>query len=159
MGDREKTIVVLVAVAVFFGGHVLGSRQQGSPTEQVAALPQHGAHHRYGTLDISTDDSVPQVDLVVHKDPMSGLNLEIITENFRFAPEHASTEHVPGEGHAHLYLDGKKIARVYGRWFHIEDPAPSAYSIRVTLDSNSHKELVVNGKVVEDVEPLTITGQ
>jgi hypothetical protein len=28
-------------------------------------------------------------------------------------------QHVPGEGHAHVYLDGRKIMRIYNEWFHL----------------------------------------
>jgi hypothetical protein len=31
----------------------------------------------------------------------------------------ASMQHVPGEGHAHVYLDGRKIMRIYNEWFHL----------------------------------------
>jgi len=31
----------------------------------------------------------------------------------------ASMKHVPGEGHAHVYLDGRKIMRIYNNWFHL----------------------------------------
>jgi len=88
---------------------------------------------------------------------MAGRNLEIITENFRFAPEHAGSENVAGEGHAHLYIDGKKIARVYGPWFYIPEPGPGTHSVRVTLNANSHQDFVVGNQVIEDTENFTVS--
>jgi len=64
---------------------------------------------------------------------------------------------VAGEGHAHLYLDGEKVARVYGRWFHIPEPGPGAHSVRVTLNANS-QDLVINGEVIADTETFSIAG-
>ena len=161
MNDKERTVAVLIAVAVFFGGYLLGSQRHGVASERVSETAAKDAHRHmeHGTIDVSADAAIPQVDLVIHKDAMSGWNLEIVTENFRFAPEHASTEHVAGEGHAHLYVDGKKIARAYGRWFHIAEPAPGAHSIRVTLNSNAHQDFTVGGKVVEAVATLAVSGQ
>ena len=157
MSDKEKTVVVLVAVAVFLGGYLLGNQRRVNASEAVIATLQRDTHdHKHGTIDVSADTAIPRVDLVIHEDAMSGRNLEIVTENFRFAPEHASSDHVAGEGHAHLYVDGKKIARVYGRWFHLSDPAPGTHSIRVTLNSNSHQDFAVGGEVIEDIETLTV---
>lgn len=158
MGDRARTVAVLVTVAVFFAGYLLGN-QRGSIAEKgVREYLRETPHrrHDHGILDLSGDTAIPQVDLVVHEDDMAGRNLEIVTKNFRFSPEHVSSEHIAGEGHAHLYLDEKKIARVYGRWFHIAEPAPGAHSIRVTLNSNSHQDLAVGGEVIEDTETFTV---
>ncbi|WP_133512640.1 hypothetical protein [Candidatus Thiosymbion oneisti] len=163
MGDRERTVAVLVTVAAFLAGHLLGN-QRGDMAVQDAReqLPQvhlqQTLHrpHDHGRLDLSRDSAIPQVDLIVHKDGMAGRNLEIVTKHFRFSPQHASSEHIAGEGHAHLYLDGKKIARVYGRWFHIPEPTPGTHSIRVTLNSNSHQDLAVDGEVIQDIETITV---
>jgi len=156
MGERGKTVVVLVVVAVFFGGYLLGSQQSGSASGHRADTSPQVAHHYHGTIELAGDVAVPRVDLVIHKDTMAGRNLEIITENFRFAPEHAGSEHVAGEGHAHLYINGKKIARVYGHWFHIPEPGPGTHSVLVTLNANSHQDFVVGNQVVEDTETFTV---
>lgn len=81
-------------------------------------------------------------------------------EDFRFAPERASTAHVAGEGHAHLFIDGKKITRLYGEWYHVPALTPGVHKITVTLNANSHEDLTVQGKVVSDTkeeEPSTTT--
>ena len=56
------------------------------------------------------------VALNVHPDSVSGFNVQIVPMAFTFAPEKVNTTHVPGEGHAHLYVDGVKLRRVYGPW-------------------------------------------
>jgi hypothetical protein len=157
MNDSAKTVVVLVMIGVFFAGYWLGGQRHSYASNQVSAASRSETHHHgQEILDVSADIPVPTVDLIVHKDLISGYNLEIVTENFRFAPQRASAEDTPGEGHAHLYVDGEKIARVYGRWFHLENPAPGTHSLKVTLNSNSHRNLLANGRLIEEVETLII---
>lgn len=91
------------------------------------------------------------IDKLAEAEAQLGKNLEIVTDNLRFAPEHASSEHVAGEGHAHLYMDGRKVARLYGRWFHIPEPAPGIHRIGVILNANVHQALVVDGQAIESV--------
>ena len=37
--------------------------------------------------------------------------MHLVTENFTFTPEKIDQESEGSEGHAHVYVDGKKIAR------------------------------------------------
>ena len=61
----------------------------------------------------------PKASLVIKKDPTGGFNVQVKTTNFLWRPELASMQHVSGEGHAHVYLDGRKIMRIYNEWFHL----------------------------------------
>lgn len=108
----------------------------------------HHGHHQHGVLDVSGPDA-PSVQLTVTVDPMSGWNIQAAPQNFRFAPQNASGPHVDGEGHGHLYVNGEKIARLYSPWFHLAQLPPGEHTIRVTLNSNDHSDLVVDGKIVE----------
>lgn len=103
----------------------------------------------HGNLDISNDSILPNIsDFQVLKDPMSGWNIYLEVQNFRFAPERASQAHRPGEGHAHLYINGNKIARLYGNWFHIPELVYPKNKIKVTLNANDHQTLMVGGEVI-----------
>jgi hypothetical protein len=64
-------------------------------------------------------EAAPQATLKLQKDPTGGFNVHVVTTNFMWRPEMASMQHVPGEGHAHVYLDGRKIMRIYNEWFHL----------------------------------------
>ena len=76
----------------------------------------------HGLLDVSQDSIIPAiVALELTKDPMSGWNLFIKTTNFNFSPEKVNQPHQSGTGHAHLYLNDKKYARVYSSYFHLPD--------------------------------------
>jgi hypothetical protein len=124
----------------------------------------HGMSHgtasmRHGTLEVGDAIAAPTVKLTVLKDPKAGWNLHVQVENFRFAPERASTAHVPGEGHAHLFIDGKKITRLYGEWYHIPTLAPGTRKIAVTLNANSHEDLTIKGKPVSDTREVRVSGR
>ena len=66
-----------------------------------------------------TQETASKATLDIQKDPTGGFNVQVITSNFVWRPEMASMQHVPGEGHAHVYLDGRKIMRIYNEWFHL----------------------------------------
>jgi len=66
-----------------------------------------------------TQETAPKATLDIQKDPTGGFNVHVVTSNFVWRPEMASMQHVSGEGHAHVYLDGRKIMRIYNEWFHL----------------------------------------
>lgn len=94
----------------------------------------------------------PKVMIHASRDPNGGWNLHLMTENFIFTPENAGKEDVLGEGHAHLYVNGKKIGRIYSNWFHVALPKGTS-KVKVTLNSNTHKDYFIHGKqVMNEVE-------
>ncbi|NJM69366.1 MAG: hypothetical protein HC862_03560 [Scytonema sp. RU_4_4] len=111
-------------------------------------------HHK--TMEISPGQPVPSVDLVVHQDTKKGWNLEVKVTNFRFAPESVNTTAKPGEGHAHLSVNGQKITRLYGNWYYLENLLPGKNRITVSLNTNTHEGFVSNGKLIQDTEIIEI---
>ena len=103
-----------------------------------------GGHHA-STIEAVT--TMP-VALKVTADQISGANVQILTEGFTWAPENANGAHVEGEGHAHIYVDGVKISRVYTPWHHLGNLTPGEHEIRVTLKANSHQEYTIGGTKV-----------
>ncbi|HCL94444.1 MAG TPA: hypothetical protein DIC24_07460 [Gammaproteobacteria bacterium] len=99
-------------------------------------------------LEVSQNDQIPTVTLTVLKDPMSGWNAKVVVEHFRFAPENASQDHVAGDGHGHLYVDGVKINRLYCDWYHLEKLTAGSHTVMVSLSSNDHRDLTHNGQVI-----------
>lgn len=63
--------------------------------------------------------TAPSAELVITKDPTGGFNVQVLTSRFTWRPDMASMKYVEGEGHAHVYLDGEKIMRIYNNWFHL----------------------------------------
>ena len=106
--------------------------------------------HSHGTLELADKDQVPTVTLAVLKDSMSGWNAKVDVRHFRFAPENASQDHVAGKGHGHLYVDGVKINRLYGDWYHLGKLTAGSHTVMVSLSSNDHRDLTRNGQVISD---------
>ena len=120
-------------------GVTLDGHDHGDPA-------QHGAMHQHGSA-MEVASAGLSIDL--RADPMGGWTLHIEPEDFRFAPEHASGPHVPGEGHAHVYVNGEKIARAYGPWLHIASLPPGRVVVMVSLNTNDHRPISVDGKPLE----------
>ncbi len=118
------------------------------------AKADEGAEERL--LEIPNSQVLPTVDIVVTKDALKGWNLQTKLNNFRFSPENVNTKNNPGEGHAHIYLNGKKLARLYSSWFQIENLPPGKNKITVGLKSNTYETLVHNSQRIEDTEVIEV---
>lgn len=138
----RSALIVLTAVCGAWHLHLL---RLADLEAQSAALCRHDR------LDLPDASDVPAVELNAERDAVSGWNLRIQTDRFRFAPEHASEGHVPGEGHAHLFVDGQKAARLYAPWYHLPSLTPGRHEIRVTLNTNDHRDLASGGRLIEAV--------
>ena len=119
---------------------------QASVSDAVDMTDPHATHgdaHHGQVVVLPEAPEAPKLEISVEPDPASGWNLNVQTENFSFAPENASMAHVQGEGHAHVYVNGAKIARLYGAWFHIPELPQGTNVISVTLNANDHRQLSV----------------
>lgn len=140
--------VTAAGYGVTFDGH-----DHGDPAAHHAGADQadpHSGHDMSGhahdeLVSVPAGPDAPSVKIEVTPDPASGFNVHIMTENFTFAPEHASQAHVPGEGHAHVYVDGEKVARHYGPWLHLPTLPQGGAQVTVTLNTNDHRMLAVAG--------------
>jgi hypothetical protein len=114
------------------------------------------SHHHHRTVMISDDQPVPSVDLVVHQDSLKGWNLEIKLDNFEFTPEMVNQANEPNKGHAHLYINGEKITRIYGNWYYLETLPVGRNEIKIGLNTNSHESLMYQEKLIEDIEVIEV---
>ncbi len=108
-------------------------------------------HKHHAKIETSGLQAVPSVKLEILKDSAAGWNLHLVTENFTFAPEKVNQVANGTEGHAHVYVDGNKVARVYGPWYHLSGLTVGSHIIRVSLNANDHSEFVLNGKPIEAI--------
>ncbi len=160
---RMAIAVALAAGMLSAGCGIVGG---GTEAEPHTHPPGTGPHTHDGTMASgSTAHGTPveapegmSVSLQVIADSVSGYNLRIATQGFRFAPENAGAAHVPGEGHAHLYVNGVKT-RVYSEWFHVDGLAPGTHEVRVTLNANDHSPYASGGVTLEDSLGLQVAGQ
>lgn len=97
------------------------------------------------------------VAIAADVDGGGGVNVRIGTRrSWNWAPRNVNAAHIPGEGHAHIYVDGVKLNRVYGPFYHIPALSPGDHEIRVTLNANSHNDLTLNGEPIEAVTTITV---
>lgn len=126
-----------------------------SPDMIIASEEGHhgtGSHSQsghHGAIAIPPDQPIPTVNLIVHPDAEKGWNLEVQATNFRFAPEKVNIDSATTEGHAHLYVNGQKITRLYGNWYYLSELPSGRNEIRVTLNTNKHEDLMHDGQMIE----------
>ncbi len=138
--SRRRVLAVLTSLSLFFIGTLIAG---------TAGEHTHRGYHDK-SAEIPAGHPVPQVQLRVVPDPMSGWNVIVDVRNFRFAPERASLEASMGEGHANLYVDGEKVARVYGPAFHLPRLEPGTHTVTYSLNGNDHAPYNHRGKPIAD---------
>ena len=159
-----KTLILLALLLVIGGGYIGYARFTGdTQPEDISAAHNHVSEeevasvgHSHEMLDpINTDEPIT-LSIEVTSDTVSGFNVQLMTEGFTFAPENVGGEHVDGEGHAHIYVDGVKISRVYGEWYHLSGLSAGEHELRVTLNTNSHNDYAIDGEVLEDTTTIVV---
>lgn len=111
---------------------------------------EHSNEHEHGAIEIPISQPVPTVNLIAHPDSRQGWNLEMQVTNFQLAPEHVNQPSTTtSEGHAHLYVDGVKITRLYSNWYYLESLPPGKHEVTVGLNANGHEALMHNGRPIQ----------
>jgi hypothetical protein len=114
-----------------------------------AIVPSHAHTNGATSVHEIQQELAPKATLDIQKDPTGGFNVQVVTSNFVWRPEMASMQHVPGEGHAHVFLDGRKIMRIYNQWFHL-----NTYQ----FSTRAGEQLLSIEFVGNDHAPYTIAG-
>lgn len=173
----NRTIGMLL-IGLFLGGGIgfvtaasqnvaLEGHDHGNPAHHAGGSHDHAAmaaaaagpvaHHNHDELlSLPAGPEAPTLAVKVVPDPVSGWNLHIITTRFRFAPEHAGKANAAHEGHAHVYLNGRKVARQYGPWMHIAELPAGDNEIAVTLNANDHRPLAIDGEPLRAVTTVSV---
>ncbi|WP_443056250.1 hypothetical protein [Streptomyces sp. NBC_00239] len=151
--------LLVVVAAAGCGGRATTHHKPGTSHEQATGTA--------GTL-LTTDDGTghrlrevpaagaPQVGLEARPDSEDGWNLQLTVRNFHFTPDSTGGAALRGAGHAHLFLDGRKLARLYGPWYHL--PAaqvpPGTHTLTVRLYADDHTAWAVADRPVESTVRL-----
>lgn len=148
--------LLLLLIGLFFGGGIgflvaasqgvtLDGHDHADPSHHAAS--DHGAQGHAGHTVQTLPDTIPAPTLAADllKDAKGGWNLHLRTTNFRFAPEQVNQPNEDGAGHAHVYVNGTKIARLYGPWMHIA-ALPAGATVMVELNANDHSPLAVGDR-------------
>ncbi|MFF3863532.1 hypothetical protein [Streptomyces sp. NPDC002209] len=155
-------LLLVGGAATGCGGRATTHHKPGTSHEQATGSVgtlldvQDPAGHRLREVPA---EGAPEVQLAARPDSEDGWNLQLTVKNFRFTPDSTGGAALPGAGHAHLELDGRKLARLYGPWFHL--PAAQvpegAHTLTVRLYADDHTAWAVTGKPIEGTAPLTAT--
>jgi uncharacterized Zn-binding protein involved in type VI secretion len=158
-GFRKRALPLLgFAIGALIFNHQFGNAHESPPSSsaQHSGRGEHRQAHDHGTIELSGESVIPTVNLTVHPDARQGWNLEVQVTNFRFAPEQVNQSSLPTEGHAHLYINGEKITRLYGNWYYLESLPSGQHEITVSLNANGHEALTVNGQPIEAVAEIDV---
>ena len=90
----------------------------------------------------------PEIQLELYPLAAGGWYLRLKTDNFVFAPDKIDSAAVQNEGHAHWYIDGEKIGRLFGQWHYLEALPEGAAELTVTLNANDHRVFAVGGQAI-----------
>lgn len=107
-------------------------------------------HSQHPLVEVPDGRPVPKMRVRVFPDRMDGFNVFLETRDFLFTPQDAGSESIPNQGHAHLYINGRKIARMYSPWHHL--PAASLREginrLEVEFSTNDHSVWSVAGQPI-----------
>lgn len=125
--------------------HGAHQMQMADTDKSVAAnMPKHA-----GMFMVPANEPMPSLSVSI--EPLTetrGWRILSDVENFTFNRELADGDHLPGNGHGHIYLNGLKLGRVYEREFAIGQLPVGKHQIRVTLNTNNHQTYMVGGEAV-----------
>ena len=132
----------------------------------IAAWPQDPLipavdHSQHPMVEVLEDRPAPSLSLRLAADKMDGFNVFLETQNFRFTPENVGSAIIANEGHAHLYVNGVKVARMYSPWHHLPSGQlrEGINRIEVEFSTNDHSVWsLAGGPIGADVLMDTRTG-
>ncbi len=147
------TALVITLLLGLGGGYLIGnnlanSTSTNSDVSMTESMDDSSHSQDQVAYEVESADA-PIVRLVVTEDAKSGYNVKLVTDKFTFTPDNVNQANVMGEGHAHLYVDGVKIGRLYGPDYHYNENFEGSKTFKVTLNANDHSEYTVNGEVIE----------
>lgn len=105
------------------------------------------------TIEEAHNHSQAPTLAVTHTLNQDDLELKIAVTNFSFSLENMGKENKPGEGHVHLYLDGKKVAKVFEPTYVLKDIPSGKHEVMVELANNNHESYGVSQRISIVVKP------
>lgn len=95
------------------------------------------------------EEPAPQVEIAPVTPPSAtGFDIDLTVTNFTFTQADDNAQHVPNEGHAHIYLNGLKLGRLYDTRYRIGALPPGDYVLTVVLNTNDHRPYLAEHKPV-----------
>lgn len=148
--------IASISVVSFLLGMYYSSANTAVPVE-VEAEEGMAMTHMHPMTELDPSLPVPAVSVEAIPDEKDGYNIHVTTEHFAFTPEMVNGDVVSNSGHAHIYVNGTKVARLYGPWFNLPSSALQSgrNEVMVTLNANDHSEWSRDGMHIMDMLVLT----
>ena len=149
----------LIGASVFWTGSELLKTTTAATTDGMTMPAKgDGKHAGHAAMMVAVDDwaAKPTLDAEIYADPVGGWNLNVKTSNFTFDAAAAGRENVEGKGHAHVYVNGMKLGRIYGDWYHIASLPKGRHEISVSLYANDHRGLALGGAKITSTAKVTV---
>ncbi|MEM9272697.1 MAG: hypothetical protein AAGA80_07000 [Cyanobacteria bacterium P01_F01_bin.143] len=157
---NKQLLITLSAVGslLFFGNSINANQDHHGHHHHDSSAEESTTdrHHHHKAVMIEEGQPVPNVDLVVYPDSVKGWNLELKLENFQLTPQNVNNENQLNQGHAHLFVNGEQVTRLYGNWYYLDSLAAGSNEIKVNLNTNRHESLMYQGKMIEDIEIVEV---
>lgn len=102
---------------------------------------------------------VPIIGIEVRADSEDGVNIGVSAEGFEVRADRASLEHVVGEGHFRLLIDGEANRRFYNEWIHVPGMAAGDAEFTVELVRNDGTVYTVGGEPLRASVPFVVPEQ
>lgn len=157
--NNNIIFAVLISILITLPlGYALGSSSSQN-NDQIESSEEDHDHstdtehsdmkHSHPKYEIPENVNPPEiVTMNVTKDAKSGWNLSFTTNNFEMSPENVNGPHVENQGHAHLYIDGNKITRLYSTDYYIGELEEGQHEILITLNTNDHKDYAIGNSAI-----------
>jgi copper(I)-binding protein len=131
-------------------------------TKAVANMSAQPDHSGHGGMAMSSEPTAPdarhpslELRVTAAKEP-NNWQISMITENFTLVRAADSAAHIPGEGHAHLYIDGLKIMRMYEPTVMVGALPPGMHTIRVSLNTHQHQVYMADDGPVTAISTINV---
>ena len=155
-GEVDVAVVLLSA-----NGEPYAPDGEAVTAATVIDVPEHdhSAHdHGHGEHEMGIEwaGDAPQLNLEVTPDALGGYNAVVTVDGMTLSRENANGDHVDGEGHLHLYVDGQRIARLYGTAAHIPVLPDGDAVVSVSANTNNHMPYMIDGSPIEAAVTITV---
>ena len=154
---KRQTLLISILGFFIFGAGYIFALQFGVVFSSHDHSMAHGKiknqenMHKHETLEIT--DNI-EFDFELIQENSNNWNIFLNIKGLKFSPENVGKQHIDGQGHAHVFVDGVKHGRMYSNWYHLGF-IDFGSEITVTLNSNNHKAFIKGGELVEVTHQLT----
>jgi hypothetical protein len=134
--------------------------EQDQATDAAPAVDEGEHEHEHDeAIDAIAWDGpgTPEVRAEVTGDPESGWDIAATITGFEFSSP-SRVDHVPGEGHTHVFVDGQLLTMSYEPVVHIDYLQPGEHHAMVTLSRNDHIDYSIDDELIVAMAAFTVPG-